>query len=325
MFFVMLALLPLLQAAEPPAREPAGFASGWAAIPRSMWLSNYSHAYGAAKTIMVAGPTEDTIVAYNSAQSWSPAHGVVNGSFVRMTFGSQEIRGKLLPNGFIVWENGSRWLKERSATARSANPSGSAPNRSRLPPAVDESYSYSCAARPAPAGLPRAKRHAHPHALSFPRQTKRTRRTRTHTTGRRLQEGASLTRTSRTNLARPCGSNYSPREQQRTPHVGSLVSASRTRVQRWSRWARAGPALHRTQLTARVRAAACSLHRAPSPVVRGALRRRGGGGIGQGQAGKASQGQVQDDKCKAADGTAQQAKVCQQGPPSEVTLIACKV
>ena len=158
MFCVMLSLLPLLQAAEPPAREPAGLASGWAAIPRSMWLSNYSHAYGAAKTIMVAGPTEDTIVAYNSAQSWSPARGVVNGSFVRMTFGSQEIRGKLLPNGFIVWENGSRWLKERSATARLASPSGSAPNRSRLPPADGESYSYSCAARPAPAGLPRAKR-----------------------------------------------------------------------------------------------------------------------------------------------------------------------
>ena len=157
MFCVMLSLLPLLQAAEPPAREPAGFASGWAAIPRSMWLSNYSHAYGAAKTIMVAGPTEDTIVAYNSAQSWSPARGVVNGSFVRMTFGSLEIRGKLLPNGFIVWENGSRWLKERGqlgATARSASPSGPAPNRSRLPPADDESYSYSCAARPAPAVLP---------------------------------------------------------------------------------------------------------------------------------------------------------------------------
>ena len=154
----MLSLLPLLQAAEPPAREPAGFASGWAAIPRSMWLSNYSHAYGAAKTIMVAGPTEDTIVAYNSAQSWSPAHGVVNGSSVRMTFGALEIRGKLLPNGFIVWENGSRWLKERSAAARLAKPSGSAPNRSRLPPADDESYSYSCAARPAPAVLPRAKR-----------------------------------------------------------------------------------------------------------------------------------------------------------------------
>ena len=173
-------------------------------------------------------------------------------------------------------------------------------------------------------GTPCTRRppHAHPHALSFPRQTKRTRRTRTHTTGRRLQEGASLTRTSRTNLARPCGSNYSPPEQQRTPHVGSLISASRTRVQRWSRWARAASALPRTQPTARVPAAACSLHRAPSPVVRGALRRRGGGGIGQGQAGKASQGQVQDDKCKAADGPAQQAKVGQQGPSSEVTLTA---
>ena len=217
---VMLSLLPLLQAAEPPAREPTGFVSGWAAIPRSMWLSNYSHAYGAAKTIMVAGPTEDTIVAYNSAQSWSPAHGVVNGSSVRMTFGSLEIRGKLLPNGFIVWENGSRWLKERSATARLAKPSGSAPNRSRLPPADDESYSYSCAARPAPAVLPRAKRPRTPtHALSFPRQTMRRRRTRTHTTGRCLREGASLTRTSLTNLARPCGSNHSPREQQRTPRT----------------------------------------------------------------------------------------------------------
>ena len=60
-------------------------------------------------------------------------------------------------------------------------------------------------------------------------------------------------------------------------------------------------------------------------MVRGALRRRGGGGIGQGQAAKASQGQVQDDKCKAADGPAQQAKVGQQGPSSEVTLTACKV
>ena len=169
MLFVVLSLLPLLQAAEPPAREPAGLASGWAAIPRSMWLSNYSHAYGAEKTIMAAGSTEDTIVAYNSAQPWSPAHGVVNGSFVRMTFGSVELRGKLLPTGFIIWENGSRWLKERSAdsktTARLAKPSSSAPNPRPAtgaakggPPADDESYSYSCAACPVPAVLVRTKR-----------------------------------------------------------------------------------------------------------------------------------------------------------------------
>lgn len=146
MLFVVLSLLPLLQATGPPASEPAGLASGWAAIPRSMWLSNYSHAYRAEKTIVAAGLTEDTIVAYNSAQPWSPAHGVVNGSFVRMTFGSLELRGKLLPTGYIIWENGSRWLKERSAdsntTARSVKPSGSAP-KPRAATGADESYSYS--------------------------------------------------------------------------------------------------------------------------------------------------------------------------------------
>ena len=118
---------------------------------------------------MAAGSTEDTIVAYNSAQPWSPAHGVVNGSFVRMTFGSVELRGKLLPTGYIIWENGSRWLKERSAnsktTARLAKPSSSAPNPRPAtgaakggPPADDESYSYSCAACPVPAVLVRTKR-----------------------------------------------------------------------------------------------------------------------------------------------------------------------
>jgi hypothetical protein len=161
MLFVVLSLLPLLQATGPPAREPAGLASGWAAIPRSMWLSNYSHAYRAEKTIVAAGLTEDTIVAYNSAQPWSPAHGVVNGSFVRMTFGSLELRGKLLPTGYIIWENGSRWLKERSAdsntTARSVKPSGSAP-KPRAATGADESYSYSCAACPVHTVLVRAKR-----------------------------------------------------------------------------------------------------------------------------------------------------------------------
>ena len=242
MLFVVLSLLPLLQAAEPPAKEPARLASGWAAIPRSMWLSNYSHAYGAEKTVIAAGSTEDTIVAYNSAQPWSPARGVVNGSFVRMTFGSLELRGKLLPTGYIVWENGSRWLKERSAdsktAARLAKPSGSAPKPPPAsgaakggPPADDETYSYSCVAhllRPPPSCEPSA--HARPRALLFARQT--TTRRRTPMTRPRLQEGTSRTRTNLTNLARPCGSNRSPCDQQRTAHTyKSVISASRTRVQ----------------------------------------------------------------------------------------------
>jgi len=140
-----------------------------------MWLSNYSHAYGAEKTVIAAGSTEDTIVAYNSAQPWSPARGVVNGSFVRMTFGSLELRGKLLPTGYIVWENGSRWLKERSAdsktAARLAKPSGSAPKPPPAsgaakggPPADDETYSYSCVAPTCARHLRASQAPTHAHA-----------------------------------------------------------------------------------------------------------------------------------------------------------------
>ena len=184
MLFVVLSLLPLLQAAEPPAKEPARLASGWAAIPRSMWLSNYSHAYGAEKTVIAAGSTEDTIVAYNSAQPWSPARGVVNGSFVRMTFGSLELRGKLLPTGYIVWENGSRWLKERSAdsktAARLAKPSGSAPKPPPAsgaakggPPADDETYSYSCVAPTCARHLRASQAPTHAHARFYLRGRRR--------------------------------------------------------------------------------------------------------------------------------------------------------
>ena len=143
MLFVV-SLCGALHATDLPSKQPPILAHGWAAIPRDKWLSNYSHAYGAEKTIMAAGSTEDAMVAYNSAQPWSPAHGIVNGSFIRMTFGSQELRGKLLPSGYIIWENGSRWLK---TLARLATPSASA-SKARLPsgvtkegPADDESYS----------------------------------------------------------------------------------------------------------------------------------------------------------------------------------------
>ena len=106
------------------------------------------------------------------------------------------------------------------------------------------------------------------------------------------------------------------KRDQRKPHTrAALVSLGACRP------CAASHSAHGTCACSGLQSAPCA-HRAPSPAVRGALRRRGGGGIGQGQAGEASQGQVQDDKCKAADGPAQQAKVCQQGPSSEVTLTA---
>ena len=92
---------------------------------------------------MAAGSADDAIVAYNSAQPWSPAHGIVNGSSVRMTFGAQELSGSLLPSGYIVWDNGSKWLKTTQPTRP---PSGAAAANGGLP-AANESYSYSCAPR----------------------------------------------------------------------------------------------------------------------------------------------------------------------------------
>ena len=141
----------LLLCAMPPAT---------AEVARSNWLGNYTQSWGAEKTVVIAGSSDNTVLAFNRVQPWSPATGVVNGSAIRMTFGGQELRGRLHPSGFIVWENDSRWTKEDSAAfkmmatsalkaamaSKAKPPSATAKGG---PPADDESYeSYSCASLP---------------------------------------------------------------------------------------------------------------------------------------------------------------------------------
>ena len=147
-------LLPppiLLLGAMPPAT---------AEVARSNWLGNYTQSWGAEKTVVIAGSSDNTVLAFNRVQPWSPATGVVNGSAIRMTFGGHELRGRLHPSGFIVWENDSRWTKEdsvafkmmatsalKAAMASKAKPPSATAKGG--PPADDESYeSYSCASLP---------------------------------------------------------------------------------------------------------------------------------------------------------------------------------
>ena len=110
-------LVPLVLGQPPPQRTPL---PPLLPVPREAWLGNYSTSWASERTIITLGPTPNSLTAYNRVQLWSPAHGVVNGSSVTMTFGKDVLRGLLKSSGYIQWENDSRWLKDGSPASKMA-------------------------------------------------------------------------------------------------------------------------------------------------------------------------------------------------------------
>lgn len=106
----VVALVPLVVVAQ-PLPPPTS-------VPREAWVGNYSSSWASQKTIVTLGPGPNSITASNRVQPWSPAHGVINGSSVTMTFGKDVLHGRFRSSGYIQWENDSRWLKDGSMASK---------------------------------------------------------------------------------------------------------------------------------------------------------------------------------------------------------------